>query len=309
MHFVHPGLRAALDASKGRSMLVGVPVEAARAANEERSRNRLPPPFVATVTDMTVTGDDGHAIPVRLYIPEGATGTTIALHGGGWMIGNLATYDDTARNIASVSGQAVVSVDYRLSPEYRFPSQLDDAWAVTRWAAEKGAEFGLPADRLMLLDESAGGNLAAVVALMASDAGGPDIRLQVLVYPATDARMTGDTLDTFGEGFLLTRDDVTYTLENYGVRTTVSADDWRVSRLLAPSHKGVAPALIISAEYDPMLSDSVAYARKLMEDGISAVHTTYSGVTHLFFGMRGALDAAAAAQRQAAGALRAAAKA
>jgi len=307
MPFVHPGLRPFLAASQGQPALAGAPVAEVRAANEARARNRPPGPPVAIVRDLHVTGDDGHEIPVRLYIPEGARGVTVAFHGGGWIVGNLDTYDDTARNIASESGQAVVSVDYRLSPENRFPSQIDDAWAVTRWVAERGAQVGLPNDRLMLLGDSAGGNLAAVTALRARDAGGPDIRLQMLVYPATDARTGGADRGPFGEGYFLTARDIDYTLESYGVGSLVEAGDWRVSPLLAASHRGVAPALIISAECDPLHADAAAYARKLLEDGVSAVHVTYSGVTHLFFGMRGALDAAEYAQRQAADALRVAA--
>lgn len=308
MSFVHPALRDFLEASKGKSALADAPVHEVRAANDERARARPPGPQIDTVRDMTITGDDGHQIPVRLYIPDGATGVVVAFHGGGWVVGNLDTFDDTARNIANDSGQAVVSVDYRLTPEHRFPAQIDDAWAVTRWVAEHGHEAGLPGDRLMLMGDSAGGNLAAVVALMARDAGGPDIRLQVLVYPAADARMQGDTLDMYGDDFFLTRRDISYTLASYGIGSIVSADDWRVSPVLAASHKGVAPALIISAECDPIRSDGAAYARKLLEDGVSAVHVTYSSVTHLFFGMRGGLDAAAYAQRQAADALRVAAE-
>lgn len=305
MSFVHPALRSFLEASKGRSALADAPIDQIRVANDQRAKSRLPGPNIDVVRDLSVPGSDkGHEIPVRLYIPEGAKGVVVAFHGGGWMVGNLDTFDDTARNIANDSGQAVVSVDYRLAPEHQFPAQINDAWAVTCWVAERGKEFGLNSDRLMLLGDSAGGNLAAVVALMARDAGGPDIRLQVLVYPATDARMQGASINTFDEDFFLTKRDISYTLTSYGVGSVIEANDWRVSPVLAESHSGVAPALVISAECDPLISDGAAYARKLADDGVSAVHVTYSGMTHLFFGMRGALDGAFYAQRQAADAFR-----
>ena len=307
MTFIHPTLRPLLEASRQMPALSGTPIETARAGSEQRARNRPPGPSVDSVEDSTVKGDDGHEIPIRIYRPIDPLGVVIALHGGAWMLGSIDTFDDVARHLANDSGLSVVSVGYRLAPEHPFPAALDDAWAATRWVAEQGASHGLPGDRLMIMGESAGANLAAVVALKARDAGGPALRLQALVYPSVDARLQGESMDQFGEGYLLTKNDMAYALRNYGLGTKVDAEDWRISPLLAPSHEGIAPALLISAECDPLYSDAAAYARTLAEANVSAVHVVYTSVTHLFFGMRGAIDASEQAQKQVAIALREAA--
>lgn len=304
MVFVHPKLRAFLAATKGQPGLGDVPPAESRAASEDRAKAKPRGPDIAYVVDMTVTGDDGHAIPVRLYRPENPVGVVVAFHGGGWTVGSINTFDDVSRHIARDSGLAVVSVDYRLAPEHPWPAAIEDAWAVTRWVAAHGQEHGLPGDRLTLLGDSAGANLAAVTALRARNAGGPLIRLQVLVYPGLDARLTSSTMDTYAEGYFLSKADVAFTFRNYGAGSVIAADDWRISPLVAPALAGVAPALLISAECDPLQGDAAAYTRALLEAGVSAVHVTYTGVTHLFFGMRDSLDAAAIAQKQAALALR-----
>jgi acetyl esterase len=164
----------------------------------------------------------------------------------------------------------------------------------------------LPASKLVVLGESAGGNLAAVTCLLARERGGPEIRLQVLVYPAVDARQECESLRTFETGYLQTTRDVAYAYKTYGVGQRVAASDWRVSPLLAQSHAGLPPALIISAECDGTRDDSDAYAHALLEAGVPAVHVRYGGMVHTFFGMRGLVDEAAEAQRQVAAAMRAA---
>ncbi|NYT68275.1 alpha/beta hydrolase [Pusillimonas noertemannii] len=304
MTFIHPALQPLLDASKQQPDLSSTPIETARAGSAQRARNRPPGPAIDKVTDLTVKGDDGHEIPIRIYRPANPIGVVIALHGGAWMLGSIDTFDSVARHLANDSGLAVVSVEYRLAPEHPFPAALDDAWAVTCWAAEHGASHGLPSQRLMIMGESAGANLAAVVALKARDAGAPTLRLQALVYPPVDARLQGESMDRFGEGYLLTKNDMAHALKNYGLGTRVKAEDWRLSPLLAPSHGGVAPALLVSAECDPLCSDASAYAKALIEANVPAVHVVYTSVTHLFFGMRGAIDASEQAQKQVASALR-----
>jgi acetyl esterase len=303
MTFVNPKLRPLIEAARGQPSMADIPVEVARAQMAERTAKRPKGPQVHEVRDISAPGPGGE-IPMRVYKPENPVGVAVAFHGGGWLMGNIESFDATCRHLANDSGLAIVNVDYRLAPEHPFPAAVDDAWAATQWIAENGQSLGLPADRLVVLGESAGGNLAAVVALMARDAGNPRLRLQVLVYPAIDARLDSQSLEQFAEGYLLSARDIAHTYKSYGLGVTVETGDWRLSPLHAPSHQDVAPALLITAECDPLRDDSEAYARSLLEAGVSASHVRYAGVTHLFFGMRGALEEAALAQKQVAMAMR-----
>jgi acetyl esterase len=251
---------------------------------------------------------DGSAtrIPIRVYRPGEARGLVVAFHGGGWMMGSRDSFDATCRNLAVESGLAVANVEYRLAPEHPFPAAIEDAFAATAWLASKGPSLGLPAEKLVVLGESAGGNLAATVCLMARENGGPPIRLQVLIYPAVDARQQIESLRTFETGYLQTTGDVAHAWRTYGVGKHAAADDWRVSPLLAQSHAGLPPAFIVSAECDGTRDDSDAYAHALQDCGVPAIHVRYAGMLHTFFGMRGIVAEAAEAQRQVAAAMRAA---
>ena len=284
-------------------MLADVPVETARAQIVLRTASRPRGPEIAEVRDLIIPGS-GADIPVRLYRPDRPLGVAVVFHGGGWMIGSLDSFDATARHLARESGLAIVSVGYRLAPEHPFPAAVDDAWAATRWVAANGDALAVDSSRMVVLGESAGGNLAAVVALMARDAGAPKIDLQVLVYPAVDARLQGPALDQFAEGYLQTKRDVLHAFRTYGLGSVAEASDWRLSPLLASTHAGVAPALIISAEVDAMRDDSAAYARRLLECGVRCSHVRYETMLHLFFGMRGMLWEAELAQKHAAAAMR-----
>jgi acetyl esterase len=303
MTFVHPQLRAVLDASRAQPGLADVPVETARAQIVARTASRPPGPEIAKVRDLAIPRAGGD-IPARLYRPDRPAGVAVVFHGGGWMVGSRDSFDATSRHLARDSGLAIVSVEYRLAPEHPFPAAVEDAWAATRWVAANSEAIEADTSRLVVLGESAGGNLAAVVALLARDAGSPRIRLQVLVYPAVDARLQGPALDQFAEGYLQTKRDALHAFRTYGLGSVVDASDWRLSPLLAPSHADVAPALIISAECDAMRDDSAAYARCLLEAGVRCTHVRYETMLHLFFGMRGVLWQAEHAQKQAAAAMR-----
>lgn len=303
MTFVHPQLQAVLDASRGQPGIADVSVEAARAQIVARTASRPRGPEVVEVRDLAIPRSRGQ-IPMRLYRPDRPAGVAVVFHGGGWMVGSRDSFDATSRHLALDSGLAIVSVEYRLAPEHPFPAAVEDAWTATRWVAENSNALGVDTSRLVVLGESAGGNLAAVVALMARDAGFPKIRLQVLVYPAVDARLQGSALDQFAEGYLQTKRDVLHAFRTYGLGSIVDASDWRLSPLLAPLHADVAPALIISAECDAMRDDSAAYARRLLESGVRCSHVRYETMLHLFFGMRGVLWEAELAQMQVAGVMR-----
>jgi acetyl esterase len=229
----------------------------------------------------------------------------MAFHGGGWLMGNLDSFDAVCRHLADDSGLAVVSVDYRLAPEHPFPAAIDDAWAATCWVADHGAEHGLPTSRLGVFGESAGGNLAAVVCLLARERGSPRLLAQALVYPATDARGQSDSLSAYAEGFMQRRVDVEHAFRTYALDHGVSPTDWKLSPLLAASHSDLPPALVVTAECDAVRDDGEAYAARLAEAGVPATCVRYRGMLHTFYSMRAQLDAAAVAQRQIADMLRA----
>jgi acetyl esterase len=268
----------------------------------------LPPgPDVGT-TDRAVPGPGGD-IPVRVYTPTGAGpfGVLIYLHGGGWTIGGLDTHDHPCRTLCADAGVVVVSVDYRLAPEHPFPAALDDAWAVLEWVAADAAELGADPARIAVGGDSGGGNLAAVLALLARDRGGPELRFQLLVYPAVDLRP--DAVDRFpsltenGEGYVLTYAAMQFFMGNYRPDPS-QADDWRLSPLLAPDHGGLPAALIITAEFDPLRDEGRTYAEALEAAGTPVTLSLYEGTVHTMFQLAPFLDAGKAALAEAATAVR-----
>lgn len=300
---IHPALRELARRAVDQPSLAQVTPAEARAGIEARTASRPPGPPVARVQELAIPGPGG-SIRARLYDPGSAPGVVVAFHGGGWLMGSRDSFDAISRHLAVESGLMVVNVDYRLAPEHPFPAAFEDAWAAVRWVAAQDAEQGWPADRLTVFGESAGGNLAAAVCLMARDQGGPRISGQALVYPATDARLIAPALDTYAEGFLQRGADVRYAFETYALSHGVSPNDWRLSPLLAPGHEGLPPALVLTAECDAVRDDGEAYAAKLAAAGVDATCVRYLGMLHTFIGMRASLGAAALAQRQVADALR-----
>jgi acetyl esterase len=205
-------------------------------------------------------------------------------HGGGWVIGDLETHDVQCRQVTAGAGIAVVAVDYRLAPEHKFPAAADDAWAATQWIVAHAGELGVDASRLAVGGDSAGGNLAAVVALMARDAGAPSIKLQVLVYPVTDVGAETRSYQDFAEGYMLTRDSMRWFIAHY-LKAKEEALDWRASPLRARSLEGVAPALIVTAGFDPLRDEGAAYADRLRGAGVTVDYVCYGGMVHGFMPM------------------------
>jgi acetyl esterase len=302
---IHPQLRGLAEAAAAKPSLADMTPAEARAGMAARTVTRPRGPAVERVFDLRIPRDDGE-LPMRVYCPANPSGVALAFHGGGWLMGSVDSFDATCRNLAVDSGLAIVNVDYRLAPEHPFPAAVDDAWAAANWVAAHGHEHGLPGDRLAVVGESAGGNLCAVLCLRARDEGGPRILAQVLVYPATDARQQSESMKLYATGHAQKAADVAYAFDNYGLNRTVQADDWRLSPLLAASHADLPPALVITAECDVVRDDGEAYAARLAEAGVRSTCVRYQGMLHTFFGMRGQIDAAAIAQRQAADMLRAA---
>jgi acetyl esterase len=305
---VHPQIGAALAALADAALPALetlTPAQARETLNAmSRARGGTPAP-VARVENSTVPGPGGD-IPVRLYWPskKAPLPAIIYFHGGGHVIGDLDTHDAIARNLCAGADSVVVAVDYRLAPEHKFPAAAEDAWAAYSWIRERGASLGIDPSRLALVGDSAGGNLAAVTAIMARDAGHSNVKLQVLIYPVADYSLGGESYGRFGKGYgVLTRGAMQWFQQHY-LRSAADANDWRASPIKAPSLAGLSPALIIAAQCDVLCDEGKAYADALAAAGTRVERKEYAGMIHGFFGMAPAIDDAVRAQSDAADALR-----
>ena len=279
-------------------------VSPAEARTNAKKRPRAPGPEVAKVEDRIIPGPDGD-VPVRIYTPEGEGPFPILAwyHGGGWVVGDLESADGSARNLC-VGGQCVVvSVDYRLAPETKFPGPAEDCWAATTWAVKNASSFNGDPTRLAVGGDSAGGNLAAAMSLMAADRGGPEIALQLLVYPVTDVDFNTVSYGDNAEGFGLTKATMQWYWDHYLSGGEDAANPY-AAPLQAKSLAGQPPALVITAEYDPLRDEGEAYAKRLQEAGVEATSTRYDGMIHGFFSMGGVVDKGQQAVDEASAALR-----
>jgi acetyl esterase len=268
--------------------------EARRAYKETRGPLQAAAPEIASSVDRSIAGPGGPLL-LRLYRPlasraDQALPALVYFHGGGWTIGDLDTHDVICRLLANRAGCAVISVDYRLAPEHKFPAAVEDCWAATRWVREQGAAIGIDLRRIAIGGDSAGGNLAAVVALMARDADLP-LAFQLLIYPATDFANNKPSHNLFAEGYMLTRTSIAWFTGNY-LAGPADIADWRASPLRAASLAGVAPALVITAGFDPLRDEGKAYADRLVEAGVPVRYVCHDGMIHGFFGMTGKIDVA-----------------
>jgi acetyl esterase len=263
----------------------------------------LPREDVASVRDHRVPVEAGE-VAVRVFTPRGTAPrpALVYFHGGGWVSGDLDTHDAICRTLANAAGCVVASVDYRCAPEHVFPTAAEDAYAAARWVAEHARDLGVDARRLAVAGDSAGGNLAAAVALMARDRGGPPLSFQVLIYPVTDAAFDTPSYRDNGEGYTLTRAGMQWYWDQYVPKAADRAHPY-AAPLRAPSLAGLPPALVITAEYDPLRDEGEAYARRLVEAGGRVTQTRYPGAIHAFFRMTNVLDLARAAVAEVAAAL------
>jgi acetyl esterase len=244
----------------------------------------LRPEPVARVEERAIAGPAG-ALRLRIYTPagHGPLAITVYFHGGGWVLGSLDTHDSHCRSIAIGAHTVVVSVGYRLAPEDRFPAAVEDCYAATHWVAEHAAELNGDAGRLAVAGDSAGGNLATVVALLARDRGGPHVSCQLLIYPITDLRMQSASYAEHADGPMLTRDDMVWFCDHY-LRDREEVTNPYASPALAADLRGVAPALIVTAEYDPLRDEAERYGERLREAGVSTMVRRFNGLAHGFFG-------------------------
>jgi acetyl esterase len=288
---LHPDAQKVIDliVASGRPPFESLsPAEARVAYAASRAVLQPDPEEVAEVAALTAPGPGG-AIPLRLYRGDGLSKggrhpALIYFHGGGWVIGDLDSHDQACRALANATPCVVVSVDYRLAPEHKFPAAAEDAIAATQWVAANAAKLGIDDKRLAVGGDSAGGNLAAVVAIDARDRGSPRIGLQFLVYPASDMGMDWPSAEKHAHQLPLTRAAMDWFIAHY-MRNDGDKADWRASPLRARNLKGLAPALIVTAGFDPLCDQGEAYARALRAAGVSVAYEPAAGQIHGFLTM------------------------
>jgi acetyl esterase len=292
---VHPEAQGLLDAlaEAGLPATEEMTVPNARAATAGFLALQGEPVEVASVQDRTVPGPAGE-IPVRVYTPagEGPLPVVVYFHGGGWVIGDLEVVDQPCRQLASAAGAIVVSVDYRLAPEHRYPTAFDDSYAATVWVGAHAAEIGGDPARLAVAGDSAGGNLAAAVALAARDRGGPELAAQLLIYPVTDFNFGTASYQDNREGYLLTKGSMQWFWAHYLGAQDLDKDPYACP-LRADSLVGLPPAYVATSEYDPLRDEGEAYARRLEEAGVAVTAKRFDGMLHGFFWMLTAVPSAA----------------
>jgi acetyl esterase len=282
-----------------------LPPEILRKAFRELAGRDAEAVELASVEDRMIPGPAG-PIPVRIYAPEPGAGPLpllVYFHGGGFVLCDLDTHDPTCRALAKRAGCVVVSVDYRLAPEARFPAAPEDCFAAARWAAANAASLGADPRRVAVAGDSAGGNLAAVVSILARERGGPALVHQLLVYPVTDWSFDTASYRENAEGYLLTRDMMSWFRGHYFAKPG-DATDPLAAPLRAPDLRGLPPATVLSAEFDPLRDEGEAYAARLREAGVPTTLTRYDGMFHGFFGMTARIDRAREAVDDATRALR-----
>ena len=293
---------------KKRPAMQQLPIELAREAYALSSCVLEPtPPALARVQDLHILANDGYAIPARLYAGReqgqgGLLPVLLYLHGGGFVVGSIDTHDVVCRRLCHASGCAVVSVDYRLAPEHKFPTAFDDCWHSLQWLAQHAATWGLDASRMAVGGDSAGGTLAAACAVRAAQQDLP-LRLQLLFYPGMQAEALTPSRTLYGNGFLLSEAQIQWMFQTF-VRNAADFADWRFAPLHADDVSGVAPLWMGLAECDPIVDDSLLWADKLRAAGVPVELELYRGVVHEFIKLGRAMPEAEQALQDAAQALR-----
>lgn len=300
---LHPEIQAAVEMQTEELFLL--PVEQFRAVKEQQAAER--PKMDAAVAKIENRSIPGPAdqIPIRIYTPQGLGPfpVVVHIHGGGWVIGSLDTCDDVCRALCNLSESLIVSVDYRLAPEHRYPAGLDDCYAALQWVAEHAPSINGDAARIALCGDSSGGNLAAATALYARDHGGPNATFQALIYPVTNCGFDTASYHQKACGFGLTRDAMVFFWTSY-LAVPEHGNDAYASPLRASNLTGLPPALIVTAEHDPLRDDGEAYAARLHREGVPVHVTRYLDMNHGFFNCGAMYDSAARAIHEVADSLK-----
>jgi acetyl esterase len=293
-------IQALLDKGTGVPATHTLPVGVARAQYEARIALMALPAEIAGTRELITEGPGGE-LRIRVYSPHGSGPFPLLVffHGSGFVLCSLDTHDGMCRNLCAGAECVVASVDYRLAPEHKFPAGIDDCWHATRWAAAHAAELGADARRIAIGGDSAGGNMAAVTALRIRDEGGPELCGQMLLYPVTDYHTPGTpSYEENAEGYGLTRDTMKWFWSHYLTNPSEGAHPY-ASPLRAADFSSLPPALVITAEYDPLRDEGELYAERLRRAGVSTTLSRYDGVNHGFMFWVGLVDKAGAAMNQA----------
>jgi len=304
---LYPAVRALLEANEAQgapAIETLSPVEARQAAIDALKSVAGEPEEVGRVEDLSIPHSE-HPIPIRIYTPvaEGPIPCLVYFHGGGWVLCDLNTHDTVCRAIARRAGAVVVAVDYRLAPENKFPAAVDDCYAATEWVAANAARLQVDPRRIAVGGDSAGGGLSTVMCLKSRDEGGPALALQVLVYPVTNlASFDTPSYNEFAAGYYLTRAEMEWFRGHYLANTEDALNPY-ASPLLAPNLRGLPPALVITAECDPLRDEGEAYAKRLADAGVEVTCARYAGMIHPFFSLGGTLSQGRRAIEQVAAAL------
>jgi acetyl esterase len=287
-------------AAEGGPPVSAISPEAARAGrNAFFAAMGGAPESVKKVENRTIPGPSGE-IPVRIYTPSGVAEAAgrpflVYFHGGGWLLGNLDSHDSLCRSLANAAAAIVVSMDYRLAPENRFPAAVEDAYGAVCWVAEKGTHLGGDPSRLAVGGDSAGGNLAAVCCLLGRDRKGPQLSHQLLLYPVVDlSNFHTRSYQEHGTGYLLTADSMAYYRDQY-LRNDGDRKNPLASPLLAEDLSGLAPATVVAAELDVLTDEGKAYADRLKDAGVPTTYLCYEHMIHPFLNFLGTVDQARAA--------------
>lgn len=280
---LHPRVEKLLAnlSRSGMKPVYETPLAEARSLMVETSKLLGPPDPVHSVKDLTIPGPAGEMF-LRVYRPDGnSLPVVVYFHGGGWVIGSVDSHDGYCRTLANAANTIVVSVEYRLAPEHPFPAAAEDAYAATKWVAEYSQSLGGKSGSIGVAGDSAGGNLAAAVALMARDRRGPDIGCQVLIYPITDCRFDTQSYLDFADDYFLTRQAMIWFWDQY-CPNQADRENPYVSPLRADSLSDLPPALILTAEFDPLRDEAEAYAAKLSDAGVDTQSIRFDGMIHGF---------------------------
>jgi acetyl esterase len=280
----------------------GSPAEARELYLKARHVSNPEPPELQSVEAIAIPSPAGN-IPARVYTPKtlrrsgGLAPCLVFFHGGGWVIGNLDSHDVVCRTLAHEGQLMVIAVDYRLSPEHKFPAAVEDSIAATEWISKNAADLGVDASRLMVGGDSAGGNLAAVGAIHARDTGGPKLAGQVLIYPGTDFRMTHPSHREPETSILLTHSVIRWFADHY-LNSSADIDDWRASPARVENLAGLPPAYVLTAGADPLRDEGDEFAKRLKDAGVPVTYRTFPGQFHGFFTMGKLLPQANVAARE-----------
>ncbi len=281
---LHPQVQTALEEAEAAGAPPMETLTPAQAREQLWAGTKLlgPGPDVATTDELRAPGPEGE-IPVQRYQPVEASGdgAIVYFHGGGWVVGDIQTHDIYCRALSNATGAQVFSVDYRLAPENPYPAAPEDCLAATSWVIENAAQWNIDASKIAIAGDSAGGNLAAAITLMARDRGGPEIAAQLLIYPVTDYNFATDSYLDNATKYMLTRDLMIWFWRHY-VGNQVHSLDPYAAPLRAESLTDLPPAWVITAEYDPLRDEGNSYAAKLKEAGVEVEHHCYEGMIHGF---------------------------